>query len=280
MLNFFACLLHSNLLQKRPVIRSYFISTLEKAIALATAQHRDQKDKAGQPYITHPLRVMQNVHGADAQMAAVMHDLLEDTNTNVQDLAALGFSQTVIDAVIALTKLEHDSRYSAAQRTVKNAIACQVKLADLTDNMDLSRLTQITVKDLTRLKQYQQVYEIILEAEKVHWLIQCCQAPNYYPSFEYASRQQNYQFILNLMLDIRHPFSGLNMSSAQKYARFFKDCAAYFSWCKRQRQPANLDYAQQLIYSADPLLFDRYFSDAFSQNMISQILQDFQKVLL
>lgn len=269
-----------NSVKKAAFDEEYFISTLEQAIRFAAAQHQGQKDKAGQPYITHPLRVMQNVSSNDAKMTAVMHDLLEDTNTKVHDLAALGFSQTVLNAVIALTKLEHDSRFSAAQRTVKNAIACQVKLADLTDNMDLSRLQKITVKDLARLKQYQHVYTVILEADQIHRLIQRCQPPRDYPLFEYSSRQENYLFILNLMQDVRHPCSRLKIGSAQTYAILFKDCAAYFSWCKRQSQQVNLSYAQQLIYRADQLLFNRYFSDALSRNIIKKILQDFQKALL
>ena len=114
------------------------MSTLEKAIALATKKHAGQLDKAGQPYILHPLRLMLNVESMDQKMVAVMHDLLEDTDTTIVDLITLGFSQNVIDAVVALTKKEGESRLDAAKRIVKNSLARTVKLADLADNMDLS----------------------------------------------------------------------------------------------------------------------------------------------
>lgn len=80
------------------------MSTLEKAIALAAKKHAGQIDKAGQPYILHPLRLMLNVDTIEQKMVAVMHDLLEDTDTTIVDLISLGFSQNVIDAVVALTK--------------------------------------------------------------------------------------------------------------------------------------------------------------------------------
>lgn len=69
------------------------MSTLEKAIALAAKKHAGQIDKAGQPYILHPLRLMLNVDTIEQKMVAVMHDLLEDTDTTIVDLISLGFSQ-------------------------------------------------------------------------------------------------------------------------------------------------------------------------------------------
>ncbi|MEG1726093.1 MAG: GTP pyrophosphokinase, partial [Anaerovoracaceae bacterium] len=117
-------------------------------------------DKAGQDYIQHPLRVMQNVQHPQAKICAVLHDILEDTLTTIDELKDLGFDQNVIDAIIAVTKINGENRFQAVQRTVKNPIACEVKLADLSDNMDLSRLPNISAKDLIRYKQYQKVQEI------------------------------------------------------------------------------------------------------------------------
>jgi len=63
-----------------------------------------QIDKAGQPYIHHPLRVMQNVQHPNAKIVAVLHDILEDTATSVTDLRSLGFDENIIHAVLAVTK--------------------------------------------------------------------------------------------------------------------------------------------------------------------------------
>ncbi|MBJ9984324.1 guanosine-3',5'-bis(diphosphate) 3'-pyrophosphohydrolase [Acinetobacter sp. S40] len=138
------------------------MSTLEKAIALATKKHAGQLDKAGQPYILHPLRLMLNVEGMDQKMVAVMHDLLEDTDTTIVDLITLGFSQNIIDAVVALTKKEGESRLDAAKRIVKNSLARTIKLADLADNMDLSRIQSPTQRDFLRLEEYKKVKEFLL----------------------------------------------------------------------------------------------------------------------
>lgn len=138
------------------------MSTLEKAIALAAKKHAGQIDKAGQPYILHPLRLMLNVDSIEQKMVAVMHDLLEDTDTTIVDLISLGFSQNVIDAVVALTKKEGENRLDAAKRIVKNPLARTVKLADLADNMDISRIKSPTARDVLRLEEYKKVKEFLL----------------------------------------------------------------------------------------------------------------------
>lgn len=141
------------------------MATLEKAIALATQRHAGQTDKAGQPYIQHPLRVMNSVDLEDAKIVAVLHDILEDTETTVQELRALGFKAHIIEAIGALTKQPNETRLQAAEKTALNPLAIQVKLADLKDNMDVSRLPQVTEKDLVRLEQYKRVEQRLLEAQ-------------------------------------------------------------------------------------------------------------------
>lgn len=138
------------------------MATLERAISLAAERHAGQVDKANAPYILHPLRVMLNVPDIEHKIVAVLHDILEDTATTIDELYRLGFQTHLIDAIIALTKQEGESRIQAAQRTVQNPIARVVKLADITDNMDLSRIQSPTMKDFERLKEYQQVRDILL----------------------------------------------------------------------------------------------------------------------
>ena len=78
------------------------------------------------------------------------------------DLISLGFSQEIVDAVVALTKKEGESRIEAAYRAVKNPIARVVKLADVADNMDITRIPHPTTKDLLRLEEYKQVQNILM----------------------------------------------------------------------------------------------------------------------
>jgi (p)ppGpp synthase/HD superfamily hydrolase len=80
------------------------MATLERAIAIAAAAHTGQTDKGGQPYILHPLRVMMRCTTADEQIAAVLHDVVEDSDVTLADLEQEGFPRSVVEAVEALTK--------------------------------------------------------------------------------------------------------------------------------------------------------------------------------
>lgn len=141
------------------------MSTLERAIVIAATAHQGQVDKAGQPYILHPLRLMLAVTTVEERMAAVLHDVVEDTAVTLEELASAGFPQAVLDAVLALTKTEGESRIAAAHRAAANPIARRVKLADVADNMDLRRISQPTEADYARLKVYEQVRAILLASE-------------------------------------------------------------------------------------------------------------------
>ena len=136
--------------------------SIEQAIAFAATKHMGQVDKANAPYILHPLRVMMNVSTIQQKIVAVLHDVLEDTNTTVDELYELGCDNDIVEAILALTKLKGESRTEAAKRTLQNPIARVVKIADITDNMDLSRIPSPTAKDFERMEQYQQVRAILL----------------------------------------------------------------------------------------------------------------------
>jgi (p)ppGpp synthase/HD superfamily hydrolase len=130
------------------------MATLERAIELAVQYHKGQRDKAGEPYILHPLRVMLRCQGVEAQMVAVMHDLLEDTPVTSEMLLGEGFSAEVVSALEGVTRRSHESYAEFVQRAKNDPVARQVKLADLEDNMDVRRLQQITPKDAQRLQRY------------------------------------------------------------------------------------------------------------------------------
>jgi (p)ppGpp synthase/HD superfamily hydrolase len=114
---------------------------LEKAIALATVAHAGQEDKAGLPYILHPLAVMQAVHTIDQKTVAVLHDVIEDTDVTSADLREAGFSDTVIGAVVAISKLEGQGYEDYLESVKENPLALHVKISDIQHNM--SRLTNL-----------------------------------------------------------------------------------------------------------------------------------------
>lgn len=127
---------------------------LERAITLAVAAHQQQLDKAGRPYILHPLRVMQRVTGTPAKCAAVLHDVLEDSAFTAADLRRAGISAGIIAAVRALSRRAGEPYAAFVRRAGRHPLARQVKLADLEDNMDIRRLRRITRKDVLRLRRY------------------------------------------------------------------------------------------------------------------------------
>lgn len=138
------------------------MATLERAIEIAATAHAGQVDKTGQPYILHPLRVMLRVSAPHERMAAVLHDVVEDTGVTLEQLRSEGFPDEVISAVDALTKRPGESRLEAAHRAAADPVARAVKLADNTENMDLSRISEPTEKDYARLEEYKKVRAFLL----------------------------------------------------------------------------------------------------------------------
>jgi (p)ppGpp synthase/HD superfamily hydrolase len=127
---------------------------LENAIALAAKAHSGQVDKAGAPYILHPLRMMLKLATPEERMAAVLHDVVEDCGVTLDDLRTGGFSEAVVAAVDALTKRDGESYEDFVARAALDAVGRRVKLADLEDNSDLSRIANPTPSDFERLEKY------------------------------------------------------------------------------------------------------------------------------
>lgn len=127
---------------------------LDKAIQIAAKAHEGQKDKAGQPYILHPLRVMLRTGNDNERICAVLHDVIEDTPITLEMLRNEGFSPEVLAVLDCLTKRDGESYDDFIGRVLMNELACHVKLADLADNMDLSRLPAPSEEDFQRLEKY------------------------------------------------------------------------------------------------------------------------------
>ncbi len=214
---------------------------------------------------------MQNAQHPDAKIVAVLHDILEDTATSVTDLRLLGFDENIIHAVLAVTKQDGESRFQAVQRTVKNPIACEVKLADLRDNMDLSRLPKIYAKDLIRYKQYQKVKKILKEAYAIHQHINIFDLDSEYPEFEYGSMQFNFQYLLNVLFDQLHPMGGNQIGSPQEWWILFEDASEYFAYCKRKKLRPSPKHFIQLFNTTDRDFFDSSFQTAQTQDLLMEI---------
>lgn len=136
---------------------------LANAIRIASSMHVDQFDKAGNPYILHVLHVMNDVRSSDLEVKqiAVLHDIVEDTEVELQDLKAMGFSDRVCDGVRLLTKVKGQDYESYLQGIVSSRDAILVKMADLRHNSDIRRLKGLTDKDVARIAKYQKAYTFL-----------------------------------------------------------------------------------------------------------------------
>lgn len=113
---------------------------LTDAILIATRAHRTMVDRAGKPYILHPLRVMLRMDTETERIVAVLHDVVEDTWVTLDYLRhERGFSDEVIEALDALTRREGEPYFDYILRVKANPLATKVKLADLADNLDPAR---------------------------------------------------------------------------------------------------------------------------------------------
>lgn len=133
-----------------------------QAIELSIHYHNNQFDKSGRPYVLHPLWVMSNVNGIKEKIVAVLHDIIEDTECDEDELRHYNIDEDIIEAVMILTKPKQEEYMEYIKNISRNAIATKVKLIDLKHNMDLSRLPEVTDKDLCRVKKYKKAYEYLI----------------------------------------------------------------------------------------------------------------------
>lgn len=126
--------------------------TLDDAIQLARKAHEGQLDKGGRPYIGHPLRVMGRVAGERERMAAVLHDVVEDTEVTLADLLAAGCPAQVVSAVDAISKRHGEPSEAYLARVAADPIAIVVKRADIADNLSPDRLARLDEPTQERLR--------------------------------------------------------------------------------------------------------------------------------
>jgi (p)ppGpp synthase/HD superfamily hydrolase len=126
--------------------------TLDDAIQVARRAHEGQLDKSGRPYIAHPLRVMGALRDEHERMAAVLHDVVEDTTVTLADLTEAGCPQPVLAAIAAISKRPGEDQDAYLARVAADPIALAVKRADIADNMSPERLARLDEETQARLR--------------------------------------------------------------------------------------------------------------------------------
>ena len=135
----------------------------KKALKVSFAAHKEQVDKTGMPYVYHPFHLAEQMKDEETTIAALLHDVAEDTEMTVDDLLAMGFSESICDALRLLTHDKNVPYLDYVALIKENPIAKAVKLADLRHNSDLTRLDTVTEKDLQRAEKYQAAIKLLTE---------------------------------------------------------------------------------------------------------------------
>jgi len=134
---------------------------VEAAKALATQMHAGQTDKAGLPYITHPMRVARRLESPEAQVVGWLHDTVEDTALTVDDIASR-FGPETAAAVDAISRRDGEAWPDYLDRVQANPMARRVKISDLIDNSNLSRIPHVTMDDVRRQARYNRALEALI----------------------------------------------------------------------------------------------------------------------
>jgi (p)ppGpp synthase/HD superfamily hydrolase len=129
---------------------------LERAIEIAVEAHKGVLDKGGSPYVLHPLRMMFAVTTDEEKIVAVLHDVVEDgEDWDFDRLEKEGFSTEILNALRSVTKITENEDYDDfIERALRNPIGRQVKIADLKDNLDVTRIGELIERDMKRLNKY------------------------------------------------------------------------------------------------------------------------------
>ncbi len=137
---------------------------LTEAIILAAQAHEGQLDKGGHPYIFHPLRLMLQLESEKDQIIAILHDVIEDTDWTLDKLREKGFSEEIVSVIDCLSRREEEDYEEYIDRLMLDSTACRIKLLDLRDNLDLTRIRGDSADARERVKKYQRAQKRIQEA--------------------------------------------------------------------------------------------------------------------
>jgi (p)ppGpp synthase/HD superfamily hydrolase len=144
------------------------MNMLEKSIHIALEAHKGQMDRAEKPYILHPLRIMQTLDDEIEMISAVLHDVIEDSQLTYEDLKREGIPDEAVEIIKCLTKINDEPYEDYVKRISLNKKATNVKIKDLEDNMNITRLESLNQKDLDRLAKYQRALKILKECQQTY----------------------------------------------------------------------------------------------------------------
>ena len=136
-----------------------------KSLEIVTRLFNDKEDKGGSPYVIHLLKVYSGVSDYLEKVCALLHDVIEDTDVDYDDLKDVGYDSDVIDILEILTKIKGEDYRDYIKRITdsENVHAMNIKLADLKHNMDITRIKNPTTNDYERIsKRYEPAYRKIL----------------------------------------------------------------------------------------------------------------------
>lgn len=135
----------------------------KKALRLCFEAHKNQLDKSGMPYVFHPFHLAEQMETEETVVAALLHDVMEDTDYTAEDLKEMGFDGDILEALLLLTHQDGVDYMDYVKKIKSNPIAKAVKLADLTHNSDLTRLDTVDQKALERKEKYKKAIEFLTE---------------------------------------------------------------------------------------------------------------------
>ena len=146
------------------------MNIIQHAYNVMERAHKGQCDKGGKPYFLHPFRVSQEAKNYPwssdfdkfiAEVVALLHDVIEDSEITADDLTHEGFKRNIVRRVVCMTRNENESYMDYIKRISKDKICRIVKMCDLKDNMDITRLDKIKEEDIKRLKKYHKAYKYL-----------------------------------------------------------------------------------------------------------------------
>ena len=137
----------------------------KKALTISFNAHKNQLDKSGLPYVFHPFHIAEQMNDEYTTCVALLHDVVEDTDITLDDLAEQGFPEEIIAAIDIMTHQKNVPYFDYIERIKTNLIATTVKLEDLAHNMDMSRMENPEPFDFERQKKYQKAVQILKNTE-------------------------------------------------------------------------------------------------------------------
>lgn len=146
-----------------------YTKMVKKAMNICYEQHKNQVDKAGMPYVFHPMHVAESMTDEDTTIVALLHDVIEDTNYTIEDVIRDGFSSEVVKALMCMTHADEMPYFDYINIVATNSIARKVKISDLNHNSDLSRIENPSEKDYKRFEKYKKCLKYLNYLESINY---------------------------------------------------------------------------------------------------------------